>query len=527
MNNIVIGGAWPYANGSLHIGHVAALLPGDVLARYFRLKGDRVFYVSGSDCYGTPITIRAKQENKTPEEISEHYHSEFCEVFGKLGFSYDLYTRTTDEKHKSFVTDFHKKLYESKYIEERTVKQAYCPVCQQVLTDRLVVGTCPSCGQPARGDQCDVCGEIFDADSLINAKCSECNSPVIFNETTQIFLLISRLNDELKNFLNSHPYWRKNAIAFTKRYIDEGLRDRAITRDLNWGIDVPKAGYENKKIYIWAENVLGYLSATSVLCEVRNISFKEVYGEGSKHYYVHGKDNIPFHTIILPSLLLAHGENLHLPDEIISSEYVTLDGSKISTSRNHAVWAKDLAENYNPDAIRYFFIANGPEKRDADFTFREFKTQNNTELVGAWGNFVNRTLAFSVKYLNSEIEETEVNEEFKAKVSEAFDSVGSKIEKGNFRDALEEIFRLIRFGNAYYDSKQPWKTRTEDLDDCKKTISHCIYLIANIAVLLYPFLPFSSEKIADWLDVETNWKEKTVSLNKITKEISILFQRID
>lgn len=527
MNNIIIGGAWPYANGSLHIGHIAALLPGDVLARYFRLKGDRVFYVSGSDCYGTPITIRANQENKTPEEISEYYHNEFCDVFKKLGFSYDLYTKTTDEKHKSFVTDFHKKLYDSKYTEERTVKQAYCPACQQVLTDRLVVGICPVCGRAARGDQCDVCGEIFDADSLIDAKCSECNSSIIFNESTQIFLLISKLKDELEEYLNSHQYWRKNAFAFTKRYIDEGLRDRAITRDLNWGIDVPKEGYQNKKIYIWAENVLGYLSATSVLCKENNLDFKEVFTENSRHYYVHGKDNIPFHTIILPSLLLAHGENPHLPDEIISSEYVTLDGKKISTSQNHAVWAKDLASDYNPDAIRYFFIVNGPEKRDADFSFREFKTQNNSELVGAWGNFVNRTLAFAVKYLNSEIEVSSVDEAVRAKVQCAFESVGTKIEKGSFREAIEEIFELIRFGNAYYDSQQPWKTRTEDVSQCRKTISDCVYLIANIAALLYPFLPFSSEKIADWLGFDLDWQEKTVNLKRISKEISILFQRID
>ena len=527
MNNIIIGGAWPYANGSLHIGHIAALLPGDVLARYFRLKGERVFYVSGSDCYGTPITIRAKQENKSPEEISEHYHNEFCDVFGKLGFSYDLYSKTTDERHKEFVTAFHKKLYESKYIEERTVKQAYCPTCQQVLTDRLVIGTCPVCGKSARGDQCDACGEIFDADSLINAKCSECNTSVVFNETTQIFLLVSKLENELGAYLDSHQYWRKNAVAFTKRYIDEGLRDRAITRDLSWGIDVPKEGYQDKKIYIWAENVLGYLSATSVLCKERNLDFKEVYGENSRHYYVHGKDNIPFHTIILPSLLLAHGENLRLPDEIISSEYVTLEGRKISTSQNHAVWARELVNSYNPDSIRYFFIVNGPEKRDADFSFREFRTQNNSELVGAWGNFVNRTLAFSVKYLNSEISKTTADEEIRARVRNAFNSVGIKIEKGNFRDAIEEIFELIRFGNAYYDSKQPWKTRTEDIDDCRKTISDCVYLIANVAVLLYPFLPFSSEKIADWLDIDTDWQEKTVPSDKISKEISILFQRIE
>ena len=334
MENIIVGGAWPYANGSLHIGHIAALLPGDVLARYFRAKGKRVFYVSGSDCHGTPITIRAKQENSTPDVISEHYHKEFCEVFKKLGFSYDLYTKTSDPKHKAFVSEFHKKLYNSNYIGERTVKQAFCPTCNKVLTDRLVVGVCPACSSTTRGDQCDSCGEVLEVDTVIDAKCADCGTPLSFGETTQLFLQISKLKNELCDFLDAHPYWRKNAIAFTKRYIDEGLRDRAITRDLDWGIDVPKAGYEDKKIYIWAENVLGYLSATSVLCEERGIDFKEIYGTASRHYYVHGKDNIPFHTIILPSLLLAHGDGLRLPDDIISSEYITLEGRKISTSQN-------------------------------------------------------------------------------------------------------------------------------------------------------------------------------------------------
>ncbi len=317
MKNIIVGGAWPYANDSLHIGHIAALLPGDILARYFRAKGNRVFYVSGSDCHGTPITIRAKQEDSTPEVISEHYHREFCEVFEKLGFSYDLYTKTSDSRHKEFVTEFHKKLYSSNYIEERTVKQAYCPTCKKVLTDRLIVGICPACGSATRADQCDACGEVLDANTVLNAKCADCGTPLSFGETTQLFLQISKLRNELCEFLDAHPYWRKNAIAFTKRYIDEGLRDRAITRDLDWGIDVPKPGYEDKKIYIWAENVLGYLSATSVLCEERGIDFKDAYGTESRHYYVHGKDNIPFHTIILPSRLLAHGYGLQFPDDII------------------------------------------------------------------------------------------------------------------------------------------------------------------------------------------------------------------
>ena len=527
MENIIVGGAWPYANGSLHIGHIAALLPGDVLARYFRAKGNCVFYVSGSDCHGTPITIRAKQENSTPEVISEHYHKEFCDVFKKLGFSYDLYTKTSDPRHKEFVSKFHKRLYKSDYIEERTVKQAFCPACKKVLTDRLIVGICPACGSATRGDQCDTCGEVLDADTVINAKCADCGAPLSFGETTQLFLQISKLKNELCEFLDAHPYWRKNAIAFTKRYIAEGLRDRAITRDLDWGIDVPKRGYENKKIYIWAENVLGYLSATFVLCEERGIDFKEAYGTESRHYYVHGKDNIPFHTIILPSLLLAHGDGLHLPDNIISSEYMTLEGRKISTSQNWAVWAKDLAEEYNPDAIRYFFIANGPEKRDTDFSWREFKKQNNSELVGAWGNLVNRTLAFAVKFLDCQVTPAIIDANIKKRIRLLYKSVGTKIEKGTFREALEEIFEVVRFGNAYYDAKQPWKTRASNLKECRNTISHCAYLIANIAILLHPFLPFSSSKVSEWLGVELKCEEQDIGVKIIPRDISILFSKID
>lgn len=527
MKNIIVGGAWPYANGSLHIGHLAALLPGDVLARYFRAKGDRVFYVSGSDCHGTPITIRAKQENSTPEEISEHYHKEFCEVLSKLGFTFDLYTKTSDVRHKKFVFDFHRRLYDSEYIEERTVKQAYCPSCKKVLADRLVIGTCPACGSATRGDQCDECGEVLDADTVVDPKCADCGASLTFGETTQLFLQISKLKKELSDYLDAHPYWRKNAIAFTKRYINEGLRDRAITRDLEWGIDVPKKGYEYKKIYIWAENVLGYLSAAAILCEQRGISFNDVYGKDSHHYYVHGKDNIPFHTIILPSLLLVHGEGLHLPDDIISSEYITLEGKKISTSQNRAVWAKDLAEKYDPDSIRYFFIANGPEKRDTDFSWREFKKQNNSELVGAWGNFVNRTLAFSVKYLNCEIPSVAVDADIKERVQLLYGSVGAKIEKGAFRDALDEIFEVVRFGNTYYDAKQPWKTRVEDMEECRNTIGNCVYLVANIAILLHPFLPFSSAKAAKWLDISLQWKEQEVVAKQVSSDISILFSKIE
>ncbi len=526
MTNILIGGAWPYANGPLHIGHIAALLPGDVLARYYRQKGDYVFYVSGSDCFGTPITVRARQERKTPLEISEQYHKEFCEVFLKLGFSYDLYTKTSDARHIAFVQAFHKKLYESDYISERTVGQAYCPHCEKALTERLVVGRCPFCGAKARGDQCDACGAVLDAEQLKDGVCADCGTAVVLGQSTQLFLKISKLEPELREFLNTRTHWRKNATAFTKRYIDEGLRDRAITRDLDWGISVPKEGYENKKIYIWAENVLGYLSASAVLCAERGIPFSELFGENARHYYVHGKDNIPFHTIILPSLLLAHGEGYRLPDDIISSEHLTLEGRKISTSQNWAVWAKDIVNEVHPDALRYFFIANGPEKRDTDFSRRELALKNNGELLGVWGNFVNRTLAFIVKYQDGIVPEGTLSFDCEVHIKKAFETVGKHIEAGEFKESLEAALDLARFGNRLFDAGEPWKTRIAAPKLCGETIYNCVQIIAGAAVLFKPFLPFSSDTVCGWLGLSERLIPQTVLSGTPLPAISTLFERL-
>lgn len=527
MKKILIGGAWPYANGSLHIGHIAALLPGDVLARYYRAAGARVYFVSGSDCHGTPVTIRAKQEGKTPEEVSNRYHEEFESVFKQLGFSYDLYTKTSSEEHKSFVREFHSELYKGKYVYEKTVNQARCPSCNKVLTDRLIAGRCPLCGEPTRGDQCDACGTILEADTILDARCADCGSKLVFGQTTQLFIAISQLHDELVAYLAAHPQWRKNAVSFTKRYIDEGLRDRAITRDLDWGIDVPKEGYEHKKIYIWAENVLGYLSASATVCAQRGESFEELFGENARHYYVHGKDNIPFHTIILPALLLGHSGNLRLPDDIISSEYLTLEGRKISTSGNWAIWAKDIAFRYNPDSLRYFFLANGPEKRDTDFSWREFVERNNSELLGAYGNFVNRTLAFIEKYFDHIVPQGNLEPNILLKIKDLYLTAGQKIEGGQFKDALDLIFDLVRFGNKYFDENQPWKTRTENTEECEKTLFSCVQIIANLAVLLSPFLPFSSEKLVGWLAIDNEWTFQNISSGYRLPPVSILFDRLD
>ncbi len=526
--NILIGGAWPYANGSLHIGRVSALIPGDILARYHRAIGDRVFYVSGSDCHGTPVAIRARQEGKTPGEISDHYHEEFKECFDRLGFTYDLYGKTSSEEHKNFVKEFHKTMYDGRYIYEKNVPQAYCSTCKSFLADRFVEGICPECRQEARGDQCDACGKLLEPELLENPRCSVCGTTPEFRESRHLYIALSWLEEEINAYIGSHPGWRRNALAFSKKYINEGLRDRAVTRDLDWGIDVPNPDFENKKIYIWAENVLGYLSGSYQTALKRGDDFNELwFGNNTKHYYVHGKDNIPFHSIILPGLLLANGKGWHLPDEIVSCEYLTLEGRKISTSKNYAVWVREMLDSFDPDSIRYFLITNGPEKRDTDFTWREFVNSHNGELLGAYGNFANRNLAFITKYYGGAVPEGILDTEIFAKLNALFADTGERIEKGAFKEALDGIFELVRWSNKYFDSQKPWETRTVAPRKCEDTLFNCVQLIANLAVLLKPFLPFSSAKVQGWLGLNDLWKPQFVASGYSLPETEILFERID
>ena len=431
--NILIGGAWPYANGSLHIGHIAGLLPGDVLARYHRAAGDNVYFVSGSDCHGTPVAIRAKQENRTPREISDFYHGEFTDCFQRLGFSYDVYTKTSSAEHRNFVTEFHRKLYESEYIYEKEAPQAYCQGCGSSLADRFVLGRCPRCGKEARGDQCDVCGTVLEPEALVNPVCATCGKPIAFRSAKHLYIAISRLERQLQALVDAHPEWRKNAAAFTNRYIREGLRDRALTRDLEWGIPVPKAGYESKTIYIWAENVLGYLSASKTAAE----------------------------------------------------------------------------------------------ERGADFSWREFVHSHNGELLGGYGNFVNRSLAFIEKYLDGTVPEGKADPEIHRQIGELYASVGRLIEKGSFKDALERIFDFVRSANKFFDARQPWIARTADRKACEDTLYQCVQIVGNLAVLLAPFLPFSSEKVCGWLGVTNRWEKQSVPAGHRLPEVEILFRRID
>lgn len=526
MKNILIGGAWPYANGPLHIGHIAGLLPGDILARFHRQVGNKVSYVSGTDCYGTPIALRAASENKSPEEISAHYHTVFCKTFENLGFSYDYYGKTSSTHHNNFVKDFHEKLYSTEHVAEKTELHAFCKSCNKFLPDRFVTGKCPNCQEEAKGDQCDHCGFLFDSKELLKPVCFLCKNDIELRPSTHLYLNLSDFQEKILSNIDEEN-WRKNAVNFTKHYISEGLRSRALTRDMEWGIEVPKKGYDGKKIYIWAENVLGYLSSCKMHCEKTGEDFNSYWkNKDAFHYYVHGKDNIPFHSIVLPSLLLASGEEYNLPNAIISSEYMTLEGKKISTSLNHAIWADDLIREYAPDAIRYFLIINGPEKRDGDFSLKEFITRNNRELLGIYGNLVNRTLVFIEKYYDYKMPKGKLLPEIKEKIKETYEISRAETEKANLKDALCNIMNLARFANKYFDTNKPWEERTTNPESCENTIFNCVQIIANLAVLLEPFLPFSSEKIFGWLQINKNREIKEICSGFSIPKSEILFERI-
>ncbi|MEK4993486.1 methionine--tRNA ligase [Paenibacillus sp. FSL H7-0918] len=530
MSNVFIGGAWPYANGSLHLGRLSSVLPGDVLARYFRSKGDNVLYVSGSDCHGTPVAVQAANEGITPGAFASRYHEEFLKCFEQLGFSYDLYTRTDQQQHHKVVQALFTKLLENGHLYKKTIAQCYCEVDQRFLPDRYVEGTCPVCGERARGDQCDYCSTILDPADLLDRVCKLCGNTPTERPTEHYYLSLSNFQSELTEYVEEAQFWRENAIKLTKRYLKEELQDRAVTRDLSWGVDVPVAGFEDKKIYVWIEAVSGYLSASKQWAAQSGGNWEDFWLEEKgaiTAYYVHGKDNIPFHTLIWPAVLLGAG-GLHLPDRIISSEYLTLEGQKFSTSRNWAVWVPDILERYQPDSIRYFLIANGPEKRDTDFSWREFIYSHNGELLGAFGNLVNRSLAFVEKFYEGKVPNGQLDKGWKDNIDLLYLESGRLIEAGNLKDALEFIFSYVRKANQYFDLQKPWIRIKEDQVSCDSAIYTCVQIIANLANLLHPFLPFSCDKIRGFLSLELpNWQPCSVPPYQQVTDLQLLFERID
>lgn len=523
--NVIIGGAWPYANSSLHLGHLVALLPGDFLARYHRKLGDNVIYVSGTDCHGTPITIRAKKENKSPKEICEQYHKEFEEAFNKMNFSYDLYTATEEEYHKEKVKEIFKKMYDNGYIVEKEDLQPYCPNCNKFLADRELILQCPNCGNETKGEQCD-CGYNPTAEDLKKAKCQQCGTAVIEKKNKNLYLKLSKLQDKIEKYYEqNHTKWRKNSQNETLKYLKQGLIDRAVTRDLDWGVDVPVAGYENKKMYVWIEAVLGYITATMRFCEENNLNWEDYWkNENALMYMVHGKDNIIFHSIILPGLLFALENNMKLPDKMVSCEYLNINDEKISKSKGNGITVLDLVSQYNIDSIRYYFISNGPEKKDSNFSLEEFKNVHNADLVNKYGNFVNRTLKF--KGLNK-IEISTLETEIGDKVKKTYNLVSDYIDKLEFRNATQEVVNLIEFGNKYYDEKRPWILYKENIQEFNKVIYNCTYIIANLANLLEPIMPASSKTLSEYLNINIEkWEPIEINKEIILEDIMPLFERL-
>lgn len=522
---VLIGGAWPYANSSLHLGHLVALLPGDFLARYHRKLGDNVIYVSGTDCHGTPITIRAKKEGKNPKEICDYYHAEFKEAFDKMNFSYSLYTKTENEYHKEKVKEIFRKIYDNGYIIEKEDMQTYCPNCNKFLADRELILECPNCGKETKGEECD-CGYNPTAEDLKKARCQECGTDVIEKENKNLYITLTKLQKMIEKYYEQNKEtWRKNSQNETQKYLKQGLIDRAVTRDLEWGVEIPVEGYENKKMYVWIEAVLGYITATMKYCEENNLDWEDYWkNDETVMYMVHGKDNIIFHSIILPALLLAMESNMKLPDKIVSCEYLNINDEKISKSKGNGITILDLTSEYNIDSIRYYFLSNGPEKKDSNFSLGDFKNVHNSDLVNKYGNFVNRTLKF--KGLEK-VKMGEIDKEIQNIVLETYDKVSKNIEKLEFRSAIEEIMKLVEAGNKYYDDKKPWVLYKENEKEFYNVIYNCTYIIVNLANLFEPIMPETSKSIEKYLGIDiSNWGEIMVKEEIKLDNMTPLFERI-
>ncbi|MFC1967509.1 methionine--tRNA ligase [Chloroflexota bacterium] len=523
---IFIGVAWPYANGSLHLGQVAgAYLPADIFARYHRLKGDEVLMVSGADQHGTPITIKAEQEGKTAAEIGAYYLKEFRESWQKLGISFDLFTSTGTENHARTARDIFLTLLENGYAYKDTVSQPYCPKCNRFLPDRYVEGTCPFCrAAGARGDQCDACGKPMNSNELADPQCRICGTAPEFKDSEHVFFKLSAFGDQLLKWVEKQSQWRPNVKNLTLRYLKEGLRDRAITRDINWGVPVPLEGFENKRLYVWFEAVIGYLSAAKEWAEANGDAgkWRDFWeeGKGAKSYYFIGKDNIPFHTLIWPAMLLGYNKGLNLPHDIPANEFLTIEGRKLSTSKNWAIWLPDYLSRYDPDPLRYAISINMPETGDTDFSWRELIRRNNDELVATYGNLVNRVLTFVYKNFdgcvptyaamgasNNVITMDARDIYLDTKSIDALEQMDISLSRCSFKQALKTGMSLAQEANRYLDEKSPWKVIKEDRQAAAISLYMAIRVISRLKTALYPFLPFSSQKVHEYLGFEGSLEE--------------------
>ena len=503
---IFVAVAWPYANGPLHLGHIAGCyLSADIFARYHRFKGNEVLMVSGSDTHGTPITIRADEEGITPQEVVERYHAMFLEAWQKLGITFDLFTHTNTDNHEEVVHRVFKSLLGKGYIYTGNMLLAYCAQCDRYLPDRYVEGTCPHCGNlRARGDQCDACGRTLDPQELVDPRCSICGATPEFRESEHFFLKLSTFEKPLLEWVEKQDHWRNNVKNFTRQFLRDGLKDRAISRDLSWGVPLPVDGYESKRIYVWFEAVIGYLSAAVEWADQHGGNWEDFWkNPATKSYYFIGKDNIPFHSIIWPAIILAYDEGLNLPYDVPANEFLSLENQKFSTSQNWAVWVPDYLERYDPDPLRYLLSINMPESGDANFSWSEFVRRNNEELVATYGNLVNRVLSFTYRNFDGKVPGVqsldEVDQGLLRAARETMDSVDENLYHCRFKAAIGQAFGLAQEANRYLDTKAPWKTIKEDRDQAGASLTVAMQAINCLKTILYPFMPFSSQKVHEFL----------------------------
>ena len=509
----LVTSALPYANGPVHIGHLAGVyIPSDIYTRYLRLRGEDVISVCGSDEHGVPITIKARQEGVSPQDIVDKYHGIIKESFRRLGMSFDIYSRTTSPTHHKTASDFFRKLYDDGKFIEQTSQQYYDEEAGQFLADRYIVGTCPHCqNERAYGDQCEKCGSTLNATDLIGPKSAITGSTPVLRETKHWFLPLDRYEEFLRKWiLDGHKEWKSNVYGQCKSWLDLGLQPRAVSRDLDWGIPVPVEGADGKVLYVWFDAPIGYISATKELTPDWEKYWKD---EDTKMVHFIGKDNIVFHCIVFPSMLRAHGGYI-LPENVPANEFLNLEGDKISTSRNWAVWLHEYLGEFpgKEDVLRYVLCANAPETKDNDFTWKDFQARNNNELVAVLGNFVNRALVLTQKYYGGAVppagELTAYDRETVAEIPVIKKSLEENIENYRFREALKDAMNLARLGNKYLADSEPWKLVKTDPERVKTILNVALQITANIAVAIEPFMPFTAEKVLKLLQIgKPGWDE--------------------
>ena len=533
----LITSALPYANGPVHIGHLAGVyVPSDIYARYQRLRGNDVISVCGSDEHGVPITIKARKEGITPQDVVDRYHAIIKDSFERLGMSFDIYSRTTSPTHSVTASDFFKKLYDEDKFIVQTSEQYYDEQEQTFLADRYIVGTCPRCGaEGAYGDQCEKCGSTLSPEELINPTSKLSGSVPVKRETKHWYLPLDQYDAFLREWiLEGHKEWKSNVYGQCKSWLDGGLQPRAVSRDLDWGIPVPVEGEKGKVLYVWFDAPIGYISATKDLTPDWEKYWKS---EDTKLVHFIGKDNIVFHCIVFPSMLKAHGEYI-LPETVPANEFLNLEGNKISTSKNWAVWLHEYLDEFpgKEDVLRYVLCANAPETKDNDFTWKDFQARNNNELVAILGNFVNRALVLTKKYYNGAVpsrgELTEYDYATIEELSGIRASLEANIESYRFREALKDAMNFARIGNKYLADTEPWKVVKTDAERVKTILNIALQITANITIAIEPFMPFSAKKILDMLGVEKyDWDNlgsmELVAEGHLIGEPALLFEKIE